>query len=71
MSEDCTECFACGEIIEGGEWVIPLKTFKAVYWGGDFALNQDETVETIIHADCLKESVDTGTENSEEGENHV
>lgn len=47
------ECYACQERIEDDEWVIPLKTYRAAYRGDEFALNADETCETIIHADCL------------------
>ncbi len=64
MTEDNTDlenCYACGDPIESGDWVVPLETFKAIYWGDELALDEDHTVETVIHAECLKQP----TENKE------
>lgn len=46
-------CYACEEEIEEGDWVIPLETFKAAYRGEELVLDQDNTVETVIHTECL------------------
>ena len=52
-------CYACGEQIDEGDWIIPLETHKAVYWGDELGLDADHTVETVIHAECLKQAADT------------
>jgi len=60
MSSEDSEaqiCYACEEEITDGEWVIPLETYEATYFGDELTLNADETVETIIHAECLKDAV--------------
>jgi len=52
MSE--TDCFVCSAPIEDGDWVIPLETYEAKYRDDELVFNADKTLETVVHADCLK-----------------
>lgn len=55
-----TNCYICEDRIEEHDWVIPFETYRATYFGDDeqISLNADDTVETVIHADCLKQDID-------------
>jgi len=53
QNED-TVCYACGDRINDGDWVIPLDTYEARRRGGEIVLNEDNTLETLVHAECLQ-----------------
>lgn len=54
-----TDCYACEDPIEDGDWVIPLDTYEAKYLGDrdKIVLNKSNTLETVVHAECLKEKL--------------
>lgn len=46
-------CYACGEAFTDSDWIVPLPTFRAGEWDGQFVLDADSQLETVVHLSCL------------------